>query len=101
MPLVYALTAAGQEALTAEPDEQKLPNDYRRLLGMIEVGGHDRHAQALQHQQQGDGVGAAGEPHEDARARRQEIVGLREGGDGGDERVCGVGRVQDRSFPQA
>ena len=41
MPLVYALTAAGQDALTAEPDEQKLPNDYRRLLGMIEVGGHE------------------------------------------------------------
>ena len=41
MPLVYALSAAGQDALTAEPDESKLPNDYRRLLGMIEVGGHE------------------------------------------------------------
>jgi CheY-like chemotaxis protein len=41
MPLVYALTAAGQDALSAEPDEAVLPQDYRRLLGMIEVGGHE------------------------------------------------------------
>ena len=37
MPLVYSLTAAGQEALTAASDEAKLPVDYLRLLGMIEV----------------------------------------------------------------
>jgi CheY-like chemotaxis protein len=41
MPLVYALTAAGQDALSTEPDEAVLPQDYRRLLGMIEVGGHE------------------------------------------------------------
>jgi CheY-like chemotaxis protein len=41
MPLVYSLTAAGQEALTAASDEAKLPVDYLRLLGMIEVGGHE------------------------------------------------------------
>ena len=46
-PLVYSLTAAGQEALsTAEvgdadfPLEVDFPSDYRRLLAMIEVGGH-------------------------------------------------------------
>ena len=39
MPLVYALTAAGQDELTA-PGEANLPQDYRRLLGLIEVGGH-------------------------------------------------------------
>jgi two-component system phosphate regulon response regulator PhoB len=47
MPLVYALTAAGQEALSAGdvgeadfPLEVDFPSDYRRLLAMIEVGGH-------------------------------------------------------------
>src|SRR4030095_5306316 len=46
MPLIYYLTAAGQEALSAEvtqadfPLEVKFPVEYRRLLGMIEVGGH-------------------------------------------------------------
>ena len=46
-PLVYALTAAGQEALSAQdvgegdfPLEVDFPKDYRRLLAMIEVGGH-------------------------------------------------------------
>ena len=46
-PLVYALTAAGQEALsTAEvaegdfPLEINFPTDYRRILALIEVGGH-------------------------------------------------------------
>ncbi len=44
--LVYSLTAAGQEALTAGvgegdfPLEVDFPSDYRRLLAMIEVGGH-------------------------------------------------------------
>jgi two-component system, OmpR family, phosphate regulon response regulator PhoB len=47
MPLVYALTAAGQEALSASdvgetdfPLQVDFPSDYRRLLAMIEVGGH-------------------------------------------------------------
>jgi CheY-like chemotaxis protein len=45
-PLVYALTAAGQEALSAGvgdaefPLEVDFPSDYRRLLAIIEVGGH-------------------------------------------------------------
>jgi len=46
-PLVYALTAAGQEALSASdvgetdfPLEVDFPSDYRRLLALIEVGGH-------------------------------------------------------------
>jgi CheY-like chemotaxis protein len=46
-PLVYALTAAGQEALSnAEvgagefPLEINFPTDYRRILSLIEVGGH-------------------------------------------------------------
>src|SRR5829696_4596833 len=47
MPLVYYLTAAGQDAL-ATPDvgetnfplEVNFPLDYRRLLGLVEVGGH-------------------------------------------------------------
>lgn len=46
-PLVYSLTAAGQEALSANevgdsefPLEVDFPSDYRRLLAMIEVGGH-------------------------------------------------------------
>ena len=46
-PLVYSLTAAGQDALsTAEvaegdfPLEIDFPSDYRRLLALIEVGGH-------------------------------------------------------------
>ncbi len=41
MPLVYSLTEAGQAALSPSPDETQLPQDYRRLLGMIEVGGHE------------------------------------------------------------
>jgi CheY-like chemotaxis protein len=46
-PLVYSLTAAGHEALSAGelgdgdfPLEVDFPSDYRRLLAMIEVGGH-------------------------------------------------------------
>jgi CheY-like chemotaxis protein len=47
MPLVYYLTATGQEALSTPvtedenfPLEVNFPQDYRRLLAMIEVGGH-------------------------------------------------------------
>ena len=46
-PLVYTLTAAGQEAVSAQdvggadfPLEVDFPSDYRRLLAMIEVGSH-------------------------------------------------------------
>jgi len=45
-PFVYALTAAGQEALAAGiggaefPLEVDFPSDYKRLLAIIEVGGH-------------------------------------------------------------
>src|SRR5258706_16363376 len=41
MPLVYALTASGQETLTTDATKGNLPQDYRRLLGMVEVGGHE------------------------------------------------------------
>jgi CheY-like chemotaxis protein len=48
MPLVYYLTVAGQEALSVPvreeqnfPLEVNFPLEYRRLLGMIEVGGHE------------------------------------------------------------
>src|SRR5215208_4255009 len=47
MPSVYYLTGAGQEALSVPvreeqnfPVEVNFPLEYRRLLGMIEVGGH-------------------------------------------------------------
>jgi CheY-like chemotaxis protein len=40
MPLVYALTELGQDTLTTDNSKGNLPQDYRRLLGMIEVGGH-------------------------------------------------------------
>src|SRR5262249_28734739 len=46
-PLVYSLTVAGQDALSSEevaegefPLEINFPTDYRRLLALIEVGGH-------------------------------------------------------------
>jgi two-component system, OmpR family, phosphate regulon response regulator PhoB len=46
-PLVYSLTAAGQDALSAGeigegdfPLEINFPTDYKRLLALIEVGGH-------------------------------------------------------------
>jgi CheY-like chemotaxis protein len=46
-PLVYCLTAAGQETLSSAdvgatdfPLEVDFPSDYRRILAMIEVGGH-------------------------------------------------------------
>jgi len=41
MPLVYSLTALGQETLTTDASKGNLPQDYRRLLGMVEVGGHE------------------------------------------------------------
>jgi len=47
MDRVYSLTAEGQEALASEvaegdfPLEVNFPQDYRRLLAMIEVGGHE------------------------------------------------------------
>jgi CheY-like chemotaxis protein len=41
MPLVYSLTALGQDTLTTDTSKGNLPQDYRRLLGMIEVGGHE------------------------------------------------------------
>ena len=47
MSLVYSLTAEGQDALKAEvgegdfPLEVNFPQDYKRLLAMIEVGGHE------------------------------------------------------------
>jgi len=41
MPLVYSLTALGQETLTTDVSKGNLPQDYRRLLGVVEVGGHE------------------------------------------------------------
>ena len=41
MPLVYALTALGQDTLTTDASKGNLPQDYRRLLGVVEVGGHE------------------------------------------------------------
>lgn len=40
MALVYKLTAAGKESLRAKEGENNLPLEYRRLLALIEVGGH-------------------------------------------------------------
>ena len=41
MPLVYTLTALGQDTLTTDASKGNLPQDYRRLLGIVEVGGHE------------------------------------------------------------
>jgi CheY-like chemotaxis protein len=41
MPLVYTLTALGQDTLEIASIKANLPADYLRLLGMIEVGGHE------------------------------------------------------------
>ena len=38
--LVYTLTELGQDTLTTDASKGNLPQDYRRLLGLIEVGGH-------------------------------------------------------------
>ena len=40
MTLVYNLTAQGKEAVAAKEGDSKVPLEYRRLLGLIEVGGH-------------------------------------------------------------
>jgi CheY-like chemotaxis protein len=40
MDQVYQLTAAGKAAVSAKDGESTLPLEYRRLLGMIQVGGH-------------------------------------------------------------
>ena len=40
MALVYTLTAAGKESLRVKDGEENLPLEYRRLLALIEVGGH-------------------------------------------------------------
>ena len=40
MSAVYQLTAAGKQAASAKEGESKIPLEYRRLLGLIEVGGH-------------------------------------------------------------
>jgi CheY-like chemotaxis protein len=40
MSVVYQLTAAGKEAASAKEGESRIPLEYRRLLGLIEVGGH-------------------------------------------------------------
>ena len=40
MPLVYALTELGQETLSVDAAKGNLPAEYRRLLAIIEVGGH-------------------------------------------------------------
>jgi CheY-like chemotaxis protein len=41
MSLVYTLTALGQDTLSIDALKGNLPQDYRRLLGMVEVGGHE------------------------------------------------------------
>ena len=47
MALVYSLTAEGQDALKSEvgegdfPLEVSFPQDYKRILAFIEVGGHE------------------------------------------------------------
>jgi CheY-like chemotaxis protein len=40
MSAVYQLTAEGKQAASAKEGESKIPLEYRRLLGLIEVGGH-------------------------------------------------------------
>jgi CheY-like chemotaxis protein len=40
MALAYRLTAAGKQAASAKEGESTLPLEYRRLLGLVEVGGH-------------------------------------------------------------
>ena len=41
MARVYTLTAAGQHTLGIDATMGSLPEDYRRILAMIEVGGHE------------------------------------------------------------
>src|SRR4051812_2250723 len=40
MTVVYQLTATGSEAIVAGADQTKAPLEYRRLLGLINAGGH-------------------------------------------------------------
>jgi len=40
MALLYFLTAAGKDAVSAKDGEATLPLEYRRLLGLIEAEGH-------------------------------------------------------------
>src|SRR3954469_16776536 len=40
MALVYYLTGEGRDAMSKKDGESKLPLDYRRLLGLIELEGH-------------------------------------------------------------
>jgi two-component system phosphate regulon response regulator PhoB len=40
MSVVYQLTAEGKQAIAAKEGESELPLEYRRLLGLIDVGGH-------------------------------------------------------------
>ena len=40
MSLVYNLTAAGSSMLTAPEGHSDFPLEYRRLLGLINAGGH-------------------------------------------------------------
>ncbi len=40
MALVYYLTEVGREAMSAKDGESKLPQDYKRLLSLIELEGH-------------------------------------------------------------
>jgi CheY-like chemotaxis protein len=41
VPLVYSLTGYGQATLETDASKGNLPKDYRRLLTMVEVGGHE------------------------------------------------------------
>ena len=41
MPLAYSLTGYGQATLETDASKGNLPQDYRRLLVMVEVGGHE------------------------------------------------------------
>src|SRR5258705_12464769 len=40
MALVYYLTGDGRDAMSKKDGESKLPLDYKRLLGLIELEGH-------------------------------------------------------------
>jgi CheY-like chemotaxis protein len=40
MAVLYYLTAAGKDAVSAKDGESKLPLEYRRLLGLIQAEGH-------------------------------------------------------------
>src|SRR6266436_4477056 len=40
MAVVYYLTGEGRDAMSKKDGESKLPLDYKRLLGLIELEGH-------------------------------------------------------------